>query len=309
MNKKIGLLIGCAVLVSGLWLGACSDDTSNQPLPEAGQDAAPSDASLETASDMAAPDSTLPDAPSQATCKAGDKAGPKGATNGETTTAGVKYNVRTPDNYDPKKGHPLIVVYAAAGGTADNMEPFTGLTPYAKAGGYVIAYVNHVSPNASSYVDDIATVPTLVAKRWCIDTSRVYLTGHSDGATVIYVMMARGKWAIVPAAIAPSAAGMNTSSFTQVPCFKRPLPVIVLHSTGDTLFPAATFGRAARDWWVKCNKCSTAAGKPLADGCLPYGGCSATVEVQYCEGAAAHGYWPQLNKSMMAFFGRFRASP
>lgn len=277
---------------------ACSDDagpSADAPVAEAGA------SDLETEAQI--PDLAPPDARPPVTCAAGSRAGKAGSTEGLLTGKGRVYNVRTPASYDPLKGHPLIMVFAAAGGTAVTMEPFTGLTAPAMQAGYVIAYVDHVTPNTGSSVDDIALVPKLVAEHWCIDTSRVYLTGHSDGGTVIYVMLARNSAPHQPAAIAPSAAGMSAQAFGQITCFDKPLPVMVLHSKNDALFPG--FGADARDWWVGCNGCSAAAEAPLPDGCLSYPGCTAQVVVQYCEGSGVHGSWPPLNASMLAFFDRF----
>lgn len=282
-----------------LALAACSDDTTP------GADAAvPDSAAADSAViDLAAPDAATPDAPAiPAGCAAGAKDGPQGKSDGLTTAGARLFNLRTPASYDPTRAHPLLVVYAAAGGTPANMEPFTGLTPDATAAGYIVAYVDHVSPNNSSGVTDIAQVPDVIAKRWCVDRARVYLTGHSDGGSVIYVMLARKAMNTLPAAIAPSAAGLSSKTFASVPCLSPAMPAMVLHSKNDGLFPG--FGAHARDWWVKCNGCS-ATGQQQADGCLAYPGCSAGAQAQYCETAGSHGSWPKLNSSMLAFFKRF----
>lgn len=279
--------------------GGCSDD-AEQPVSDA---APPVDTSADLQADATPADAALPDAPPPATCAPGARSGKAGDTDGLLTGKSVKFNVRVPTTYDPLKGHPLIVVYAAAGGDPTTMEAFTKLTAPANQAGYIVAYVDHVTPNAGSAVDDIARVPEQIATQWCIDERRVFLTGHSDGASVIYVMLARKTAKIWPAAIAPSAAGLSAQSFAQVPCYPKPLPVMVLHSKNDTLFPG--YGADARDWWVTCSGCSATAGAATADGCLPYPGCKNKVELQYCEGSGSHGTWPPLNASMLAFFGRY----
>src|SRR5262249_28595034 len=58
--------------------------------------------------------------------------------------------VRTPPGYDPTVFSPLIVVYAPAVATGPQTETFTGLTPKAKARGYVIAYPDHISPASTA---------------------------------------------------------------------------------------------------------------------------------------------------------------
>ena len=47
----------------------------------------------------------------QARCEDGTRMGGPGADNGESTGEGIKYNVRTPLNYDPTIVHPLLMVY------------------------------------------------------------------------------------------------------------------------------------------------------------------------------------------------------
>lgn len=288
--------------LAALLLGACSDD--DQKTPDAGGDGPV------TVND-AAPDQGLtpdsappkPDAPAAATCKAGSRSGAKGSSNKLSTAGGVLFNLRTPAGYDPQKGHPLIVVYAAAGGTKDNMEPFTKLTTPATAAGYIIAYVDHVSPVNAGMVTDIAGVPDQIAKTWCVDRRRVYLTGHSDGGSVIYVMLARKAMPLLPAAIAPSAAGLSAQALATVKCFSPAIPTLVIHSKNDGLFKG--YGPQARDWWVTCNGCG-ATGKAGADGCLAYTGCAGGAEVHFCETSVSHGTWVSgLNTSMLTFFSRF----
>ena len=280
---------------------ACSDDDLT-PGPDAGGDGPAGDA---VTPDKLVADRAAPDAPAAATCKAGSRDGAKGSTNGLSTSGGVEFNLRTPTGYAATRGAPLIVVYAAAGGTKDNMETFTKLTTPATATGYIIAYVNHVSPVNATMVTDIAGIPAQIAKRWCVDPRRVYLTGHSDGGSVIYVMLARKAMTLLPAAIAPSAAGLSSQSLAGVACLTPQLPVMVIHSKNDGLFPG--YGAQAKQWWIKCNGCGSSPGTALSDGCLPYAGCKGDAEVQYCETAGSHGSWAgQLNSSMLAFFKRFQ---
>jgi len=293
---------------------ACSDDTESTGGKDGG--VPPADQAVnkdgkaaldqKVKPDLSAPDLTTPDMPGPPSCKAGSKTGKTGSTNGELSSGGVKFNVRVPASYKATVGAPLIMVYAAAGGTADNMEPFTGLTTDGNKRGYIVAFVDHVSPNNYSGVQDIAQIPGEIAKKWCVDTARIYMTGHSNGGSVIYIMLARNNWYThYPAAIAPSAAGMSAAAFKQFPCPKTSPPAMVLHSSNDTLFPG--FGKDARDWWVSCKKCSKTATTTTA-GCKGYSGCGDGSTVHYCETSGSHGTWPKLNSAMLDFFARYRSS-
>jgi polyhydroxybutyrate depolymerase len=297
-NSRLVALAVAAAACLALAAG-CSDDSGSGTDSGGAQDGGAPDT---RGPDLQPADQMRPDAPRPVTCAAGSKTGKTGSTNGLKTPVGVKYNVRVPSSYSPTVGSPLLMVYAAAGGTADNMEPYTRLTAPANAQGYIVVYVDHVSPRSTGGVDDIARIPSLVADSWCVDTHRVYFTGHSDGGSVIYIMLARDSVSYHPAAIAPSAAGLSKQSFSAIPCLKYVLPVMVLHSKNDQLFPG--FGRDARDWWVNCYGC-TSTGVTQADGCVAYPGCKGWSEVQYCEGSLGHSSWLGMNTSMLAFFKRF----
>ena len=293
---------------------ACSDDSESSsgkdsgvpPVDQAVKRDGKAAPDQEASPDRTAPDMAAPDMPGPSSCAAGSKTGKVGSENGLLSAGGVKYNVRVPASYKATVGAPLIMVYAAAGGTADNMEPFTGLTSDGNKRGYIVAYVDHVSPNNYSGVQDIAQIPGEIAKKWCVDPARIYMTGHSNGGSVIYIMMARNNWySHYPAAIAPSAAGLSSATFAQFPCPKTSPPAMVLHSSNDTLFPG--FGKDARDWWVKCKTCSKTA-KTTSAGCMGYSGCGDGSEVHYCETSGSHGTWPKLNSAMLDFFARYRRS-
>jgi len=254
--------------------------------------------------DSGAPDGGEPDGGGYEppTCAPGAKPGEAGSTDGLASSTGTPYNVRVPEDYDPTVGHPLLMVYSPAGATEFDTEMFTGLTPDGLAAGYIVAYADWRSPQYDAYVADLGSIPALIAEQWCVDENRVYLTGYSDGGTMASLMVLWEEAQPVPAAFAPSAAGVNGAYLSPQPC-PPPIPVMVLHSSGDTLFPG--FGAQAAAWWAECNGCTAGPGEPAADGCVAYTGCVEEVEVQYCEGTGAHGYWQDLNESMIQFFERF----
>lgn len=246
-----------------------------------------------------------PDA-SASRCEAGSRPGPAGATDQLSTAAGLHFNVRTPDGYDPLVPSPLIVVFAPSGGTAASIETSTKLTPDAVSAGFAIAYVDTVSPANIAGAKDAAGIPAQIADQWCVDRERVYLTGSSDGAGLVYTIVLNHYMTPEPAAVAPFAAGASKNTLSKAKCLVPPMPAMIMHNTGDTVFPM--YGRAARDWWIACNAC----GEPdtLDDGCLAYRDCASGAEVRYCEGEGGHGRWPGLHASMFEFFlGHVRPVP
>jgi len=236
-------------------------------------------------------------------CPAGSKDG--GATGGTLTAAGgINVLVRTPPGYSPTVAYPFVMVYAPAGADAAGCEAFTGLTTQARARGYIIAYADNVGPESLEVIEQAAgTIPAVTA-RWCVDPKRIYVTGHSNGGTLAEVIGAQGFAPV--AAIAPSAAGMKSSTFTSLGCPAAPLPEMEMHSSGDQLFPLSEgFGAHIAEMWAAFDGCSPTPGDADANGCIHYTGCAGNAEVDYCEGTAPHGVWPHLNDAIFDFFARF----
>jgi polyhydroxybutyrate depolymerase len=242
-------------------------------------------------------DYAYPQGSAATTCESGSKSGSAGATNREWTSKGFRFNVRTPANYNPRFAHPLLMVFAPAGLSAEASERLTGFTPMATGAGFVVAYADHAR-NGIPAIEELSTIPALVARKWCIDETRVYLTGHSDGGTVATAIAVMDKTKHIPAAIAPNAAGFTKADLAGFKC-RSPLPVMIMHSARDRLFPG--FGAEAAAWWAACNRCDPTP-RRLADGCVIYPNCAEGVATRYCEGQSPHSRWPDMNQSIIDFF-------
>ena len=230
-------------------------------------------------------------------CESGTRSGSAGATYGESTPKGIKYNVRTPLNYDSSYAHPLLMVYAPARANRAKMEVMTNLTAEATMAGFIVAYADHPDLSPTSTIE-LGTIPSLIAKKWCVDEQRMFLTGHSDGGTV---SMALGFMPVnedFPSAIAPSAAGINYQELSNHQC-PNPLSVMVMHSSKDKLFPG--FGAESAGWWAACNDCDPIPNR-LDNGCIEYPNCNNGVKTWYCEGNKPHSQWPGLNYAILEFF-------
>lgn len=236
--------------------------------------------------------------PAAARCEAGARIGQAGVSDGEASAEGLRYHVRTPSNYNATIAHPVLMVYAAAGQSGLATERMTGLTPTATASGFVIVYADH-RPLGISAVEQLGTIPGSVAKKWCIDEQRVFVTGHSDGGTASLALAVLDKTKKVPAAIAPSAAGWTGKDLEAYQC-PAPIPVMVMHGVNDSLFPG--WGAQTSAWWAACNGCDAAKSKKIEGGCVAYQGCAAGGATLYCEGAGSHRDWPNLNRVMIEFF-------
>jgi polyhydroxybutyrate depolymerase len=231
-------------------------------------------------------------------CDPGTKPGHAGASNDESTSAGIRYMVKTPANYDATIAHPLLMAYAPARTNRYELEDFMRLTQEATAAGFIVAYADHraLSPET---IEKLAEMPGLIEKKWCIDNKRIFLTGHSDGGTVATGIAFMNGTKHIPAAIAPSAMGIRGEDLKQYSC-PQPLSVLVMHSSQDTLFPG--YGKETIQWWAACNGCDAAPPVKDADGCVTYRGCKNTITTRYCEGMGTHSQWPGNNKAIIDFF-------
>jgi polyhydroxybutyrate depolymerase len=231
-------------------------------------------------------------------CEPGAKPGDAGASNDEKTSAGIRYMVKTPGNYNSSIAHPLLMVYAPGGRNRYESEKYTYLTQEATMAGFIVAYADHRKMSTETIVE-LAEIPGLIEKKWCIDKKRIFLTGHSDGGTTAMGIAFLNGTKHIPAAIAPSAVGIRGEDLQEYHC-PNPLPVMVMHSSQDTLFPG--YGKEAIQWWAACNGCDTASSVKDADGCVTYSGCKNNVATRYCEGTGTHTEWPGKNKAIIDFF-------
>jgi polyhydroxybutyrate depolymerase len=233
-------------------------------------------------------------------CDTGIKPGSAGASNDEKTSAGIRYMVKTPRNYNATIAHPLLMVYPPGGKNRYESEEYMYLTQEATAAGFIVAYADHRAMRPET-IEKLAEIPALIEKKWCIDHKRVFLTGHSDGGTTAMAIAFINGTKHIPAAIAPSAAGIRGEDLKAYQC-PNPLPVMVMHSSQDTLFQG--YGKEAIQWWAACNGCDTASPVKDEDGCITYTGCKNNVATRYCEGAGRHPEWPGKNKAIIDFFRR-----
>jgi polyhydroxybutyrate depolymerase len=222
---------------------------------------------------------------------------------GLRTPGGIPIRVRAPANYDPRRAHPLLVVFAPAGIGPALSERFTGLTHEATAAGFVVAYAGSRGLT-QRVIRDLAQVAPTVAQRYCIDLERLVYTGHSDGGTISSALAFLPDIAPRPAAIIPSAAGIRGEDLAKESC-PAPLAVMVLHGDRDRLFPG--FGREAARWWAQCNRCEGAP-REEPEGCLVWPECGADGETRYCGHPGRHLDWPDRNKDIVAFARRATAS-
>ena len=237
-------------------------------------------------------------------CAPGSKSGGAGATDDEETAKGIRYNVRTPVNYDPTVAHPLLMVYAPYGKSRTRSEQFHYLTRNGTAAGFIVAYADH-RRMAPETILELSEIPRRIEEKWCVDPDRIFLTGHSDGGTIAMGIAFVNGTRDIPAAIVASAVGIRRDDLSDRSC-PRPLSVMVMHSVRDTVFPG--YGTGTVGWWAECNHCQPQT-ETLPNGCIAYQGCATGAKTWYCENSHPHSVWPGLNDMIIDFLSTARRGP
>ncbi|KAK3116534.1 hypothetical protein LTR53_003022 [Teratosphaeriaceae sp. CCFEE 6253] len=176
------------------------------------------------------------------------------------------WNLKIPQYYSANSASPLILAFPGNGESASNIEGQTGysssnVNPYA-----IAAYVTGVGlgfqsnpaytpGNTYAGVDDIGFIKLLIANltaTYCIDTGRIFATGHSNGGGFCGVLACDPVLSRSIAAFAPNSGALYTnisSSTNPDPNTMEPLntavqalcspsrndvAIIEFHGTADT---------------------------------------------------------------------------
>ena len=219
--------------------------------------------------------------------------------------------VHVPASYDPARPTPLVLDFHGYSMTGQTQEALTRLPAKSDAAGFVT-----VAPDgtgavlgwnagaccgtaASTGVDDVGFVDALLAEldaRLCLDARRVYATGFSNGGFLSHRLAC--ERADVFAAIAPVSGVLGVACTAPT----RPVPVLHIHGTADTIVPYAGspgLGFASVDstiaGWVARNGCAATATEVFAQGdarCERYSGCTGGADVELCTITAGGHTWP-----------------
>ena len=238
------------------------------------------------------------------------------------------YRVHIPAAAPPAAGLPVLIALHGGGGNAAVMEKKSDLIQLADQEGFVVVFPNGsgrtnklLTWNAhnccgfayENQIDDVGFVSALIDRLIAeddVDPTRIYVTGHSNGAMMTYRLGC--ELADKIAAIAPVAGALNTDSCQP----SRPLPVLMIHGADDDHVPlnGATFSPArtksqqnredqplahAVETWVDVDQCDPAPAVEEGSGATVslYAGCAAATEVESVVIANwGHG-WPRIEQS------------
>lgn len=157
-----------------------------------------------------------------------------------------EYRLHIPDGYDRTRRLPLLFVFHGSSASAAVIERETSMDRLADSLGFIVAYPEglHRAWNIGeccrfSYkrrIDEtgfVSAMLTRLERGLRIDTTRVYVTGYSDGGTLAYLLACR-----LPMRIA-AVAGVSATLFEPMPtcALPHPVPAMVIHGSGDTHIP------------------------------------------------------------------------
>ena len=207
-----------------------------------------------------------------------------------------RYFTNPPKTYDPSKPWPLTFWGngCGTGSTAEGELLQSGPASTGSVQVQLLAYKGCFSAGPDGDNVDSPELPYFdqvlaeVEAQYCIDKSKVFVSGYSSGGWFTSLMSCNR--ADVISAVGWAAAGLQLN---HAPCTGQ-LPAIIVRGANDTGTPAAQT-QAAVDSLVMRNGC-TAATMPWDPGekafdsssCLAYQGCAAGFPVVYCSVPGGH---------------------
>lgn len=203
------------------------------------------------------------------------------------------YILHVPPAYDGTK--PLPLVFDVHGFTSFASEQVTRSKwdDMADKEGFVLIAPDGVdmSWNAGSCCggnkqDDVAFFRDMVKKataELCIDSKRVYVSGHSNGGAMTYRLACEAS--DIFAAVAPVCGWMAAPACTPA----RPIPVLAIRSKDDPTVKIET-ADADIDEWLSHDECEETS-VTTSGVCTTYTSCSAGTQVMDCRPRGNHGFY------------------
>jgi polyhydroxybutyrate depolymerase len=157
------------------------------------------------------------------------------------------YMVYLPKNYTGTINFPLVICLHPYGWTARHMMDYTKLNQVADASDFIVVYPSGI-PNWNSGIGDNPSYPTpdvddvgfinalidTMSNNYSIDIERIYACGYSNGGAMAYRLACQLSHRIAAIASVSGIISVSTvESFNPV----RPVPVLQIHGTSDTIVP------------------------------------------------------------------------
>jgi polyhydroxybutyrate depolymerase len=221
------------------------------------------------------------------------------------------FDVHVPASYDPTHRTPVVLDFHGYSSNAAQENLLSGMDAKSDDAGFIAVHPQGtgVTPSwnagvccgeaAANGVDDVAFVGDLLDElesRLCVDPTRVYATGMSNGAFLSHRLGCELADRI--AAIAPVAGVVGVATCAP----SRPIAVMHFHGTADTLVPydgnpSMGFASVADSFsgWADRDGCTGTPTETFAKGdssCQTYAQCAGGVEVTLCTVTGGGHTWP-----------------
>lgn len=226
------------------------------------------------------------------------------AENPSVMSGGVErtYLIDLPANYDPDTAYPIVFGFHGMGTSGETFRSaFYGNLLSAMKDEAIVVHPDAIGdPTAWGDEEDIAFFDDLLEQlqaTLCIDTARVFATGHSSGGFFTNTLACQR--ADVLRGIAPVSGG-GPFSFGNNSCV-GPVAAWIAHGENDETVDFSS-GEGSRDHWLEANGCD--AGSAIASTpseCVEYT-CSEGLPVRWCVYQDGHD-WPDFApQGMWDFF-------
>ena len=148
--------------------------------------------------------------------------------------------VYVPPGMDAGQPAPLLIALHGAYGNGAGMESYSGFSKLADADDFIVAYPNAdgrfwnitAAPNQPNDVDFISALISTLKSELCIDSSRVFAAGVSNGG---------GMAALLGCDLSTEIDGIAAvaGDYDKLPpChLRRPVPLLEIHGTSDRVAP------------------------------------------------------------------------
>ena len=221
------------------------------------------------------------------------------------------YEVHVSPDYDGSVPLPLVLNFHGFTSNGSEQQGYTMMNDTADTHGFIVAYPNGLSNSwnagvccgvsAENGVDDVGFTRAIIddlGARGCVDLSRVYATGMSNGGFMSHRLACEASDVI--AAIAPVSAVLGLEPSSCKP--GRAVPLIHFHGTDDFLVPYDGGGLAdsvsvpeSIDFWIDRNGCSGEPAVTFSEGmvtCESIDQCAERSSVTLCTIQDGGHCWP-----------------
>jgi poly(3-hydroxybutyrate) depolymerase len=239
---------------------------------------------------------------------------PQGAAALTIRGAQANYLVTLPPNYDPSAPTPLVFGFHGRGRTNVEFQTVDASQIQTELGSRaVMVYLksqggtgwNNPAEVAPSVEFFEALYPQVLAN-YCVDTSQIFLVGHSSGAMFSEILACRFGERF-------RAIGAVAGRQEETSCAAGRVATLLVHGTTDTVVPFAD-GVDAREFYLSRNGCDSASAPGSVSPCVSYEGCDAGLPVQWCQhteptytdaatGRTTNHGWPSFaSRAINSFF-------